>query len=150
MGNGLQRLWHESVICGNDDDGNICNIRAAGTHCGKGCVTWSVEKCNFMSVALDAVSANMLGDSTGFASGNASFADGIEKRCFAVINMAHERDDRGSRNDFIGFRRLGFFGNLDFLFDLVVPFRGVFLFTFENKSMKFTDLGGYVGLDCLV
>ena len=36
----------------------------------------------------------MLGDAAGFARDDLGIADRIQKRCLAVVDMAHDRDDR--------------------------------------------------------
>ena len=36
----------------------------------------------------------MLRDAAGFASNNFCIADRVQKRCFTVVNVAHDRDDR--------------------------------------------------------
>ena len=43
---------------------------------------------------IDGVSADVLGDSAGFARGDARLANRIHQRGLAVIDVAHERDDR--------------------------------------------------------
>ena len=40
------------------------------------------------------VSANVLGDATGLAAGDIGFANGIEQRSLAVVNVAHDGHDR--------------------------------------------------------
>ena len=62
----------------------------------------------------------MLGDTAGFAAGHVGFADGIEQRSFAVIDVAHDGDHGRAAHEI--FRFFGFFDILRaFLFvgDLV-------------------------------
>src|SRR5580704_12686707 len=40
----------------------------------------------------------MLGDTSSFAAGNVGLADGVEQRSLAVIDVAHDRDHRRTRN----------------------------------------------------
>ena len=43
------------------------------------------------------VSADVLRDAAGFASGDIGFADDVQQRGFAVVDVAHDGDDRRAR-----------------------------------------------------
>ena len=61
------------------------------------------------------VGADVLGDAAGFARGHVGFANGIEERGLAVIDMAHDRDHGGTGH----FDHVGFVG-FEHLFDGLV------------------------------
>ena len=46
----------------------------------------------------DLVGADVLGDAAGLARGDVGGTDGVEQRGFAVIDVAHDGDDRGPRD----------------------------------------------------
>ena len=52
---------------------------------------------------LDAVGADVLRDAAGFAAGDIRGANGIEQGSLAVIDVAHDGDDRSARHfDIVG------------------------------------------------
>ena len=104
---GFERLRHHAVIRRDDENDNVGGFRAARTHAGKGFVTGRIEEHDLAPVGrrifiheCDFVGADMLGDSAGFAFGNVGGTDGIEQRRFAVVDVAHDGDNRRTRNRF--------------------------------------------------
>ena len=61
-------------------------------------MTGRIQKRDALAVRLNLVRADMLGNTAGFARRNRRFANGIEKRGFAVVNVAHDGHDRRARN----------------------------------------------------
>ena len=57
------------------------------------------------SLTVHVIGADVLRDAAGFALGDARFADGVEQRGLAVVDVAHDRDDRRARDDVLGLRR---------------------------------------------
>ena len=49
------------------------------------------------SPIVDLVGADVLGDAAGLAGRHRGLADGVEQRRLAVVDVAHDRDDRGAR-----------------------------------------------------
>ena len=47
---------------------------------------------------IDRVGADVLGDAAGFARGDAGLADRVHQRGLAVVDVAHESDDRRARS----------------------------------------------------
>ena len=76
------------------------------------------------------VSADVLGDAAGLASGDVRLADHVEQRRFAVINMTHDGHDRRARFEFL---RLVFDIKLNFFLDRVDDARAAFAF-FDFKT----------------
>ncbi len=100
----------------------------------------------------DAVSTDVLGDAAGLACGDLGLADGIQQRGLAVIDVAHERDDRCAKfklllHLFLGrrWRRL----DDDFL-DLVDAAALLTLVTLELEAVLLTDFLGDLDVDGLV
>ena len=56
---------------------------------------------------LDGIGADVLRDAARFALGDARLADGVEQRGLAVIDVAHDRDDRRARHAILGLGGVG-------------------------------------------
>ena len=54
------------------------------------------------SLTCHRVRADVLRDAAGFALGDARLADRVEQRGLAVIDVAHDRDDRRARDEIFG------------------------------------------------
>ena len=93
----FNRLRHDGIVGGHHQNGDVGRLRAAGTHGGEGGVARRVDEGDLVAVALDLVGADMLGDAAGLAGDDIGLADGVEQRGLAVIDMAHDGDDRRAR-----------------------------------------------------
>ena len=69
-------------------------LGAAGTHGGERLVARGVEEGDGLAVVVDLVGADVLGDAAGLAGGDVGLADRVEQRRLAVVDVAHDRDDR--------------------------------------------------------
>ena len=78
MVDGLDGLRHDAVIGRHDDDRNVGDGGAAGTHGRKGFVARRVEERDLLAVQLDAVGADMLGDAAGLALDDVGLADIVQ------------------------------------------------------------------------
>ena len=96
MVDGFYRLGHDAVIGGNDQYGNIGDLRTAGSHRGKGGVTGGIQEGDGTTVHLHLISTDVLGDAARFAGDNAGFTNGIEDRGLAVVDMPHDHHDGGT------------------------------------------------------
>ena len=100
MVDSLNGLRFHSVIGSYNENDNVRHIRATGPHGGEGGVAGRVEKGDLLFFLFlcrvwqrDSVRANVLCDATGLASRDVGFAQRIEKRRLAVIDVAHDGDD---------------------------------------------------------
>ena len=123
MVDALHRLGHDAVIGGDHQDGNIRHHGAAGTHGGKGLVARGVEEGDGAAVDLDGIGADVLGDAARLAGDDVGMANIVEQRGFAVVDVAHDDDDRGAGLEVLILIRGGvdealFHGDDDFLLDL--------------------------------
>ncbi len=57
-------------------------------------------KVILLTVLLDLVGADVLGDATRFAGNHVGMTDGVEQRGLAVVDVTHDRDDRRTRDQF--------------------------------------------------
>ena len=70
------------------------DLGAAGAHGGERLVARGVEEGDRPAVVVDLVGADVLGDAAGLALGDLGLAHGVQQRRLAVVDVAHDRDDR--------------------------------------------------------
>ena len=146
----LDRLRHDAVIGGDDEDDDVGDVGAAGAHVGENRVARSVEEGDFLIVVDDLIGTDVLGDATRFAGGDLGLAEEVEDRGFAVVHVAHDRDDgRAVLEQVLGFLDGGFRFLDDFL-DLVEALVLVAFFAFEGEAVDFADFGGDFRFERLV
>ena len=97
VADGFLRLRHDVVVGGDDDDGDVRHLCAAGTHGGKGFVTRGVEEGD-VAAALErhVVRADVLRDAASFAGDDVRLADIVEQGGLTVVHVTHHRNDRGA------------------------------------------------------
>ncbi len=61
-----------------------------------------IEEGDLLAVLFDLVGADMLGDATGFARHHVGFADRVEQRGLAVVDVAHDGHDRRAMGQVLG------------------------------------------------
>ena len=98
---GLDRLRHDAVIGRDDEDGDVRDHRAAGTHGRERLVARGVEEGDGLAVDHDAVSADVLRDAAGLTGCDVCAADAVEQAGLAVVDVAHDHHDRGARDEFV-------------------------------------------------
>ena len=95
---GLDRLRHHAVIGRDHEHDDVGHLRAAGTHGGERGMARRVDECDLAVRGRGhLIGADMLGDAAGFSGRHFGLADGIEQRGLAVVDMAHDGDDRRAR-----------------------------------------------------
>ena len=147
----LDGLRHDAVIGGDDEHDDVRDRRPARPHRGECGVAGGVEEGDALVFARNGIRADVLRDAARLARRDARFADRIHQRRLAVIDVAHERDDRRAQFEFVfflrDFRLLGLLGFLDDGVELLglVPF-----FFFKNEAVLGADFPRHVRLDRLV
>ena len=96
MVDGLDRLGHDAVIGGDDQNCNIGHVGTAGAHGGECLVARGIQEGDEAVVDLDLICTDGLRDAAGLACGNVGLADGIQNTGLAVVNVAHNADHRGT------------------------------------------------------
>ena len=91
---GLLGLRLDAVVGGDDDHRDVGDLGAAGAHGGERLVARGVEEGDRLAVVVDLVGADVLGDAAGLARGDLGLADRVQQRRLAVVDVAHDRDDR--------------------------------------------------------
>ena len=125
---GFAGLLHDAVVGGHHQDDQVGDLGAAGAHGGEGLVTGGVEEDDLAALGLHMVGTDMLGDAAGFAAGDVGLADGVQQRGLAVVDVAHDGDDRRTGLEIFGLilllgQQVIFFGEAG-LFHFVVEFGG--------------------------
>ena len=88
----LDGLRHHAVVGRNDQNDDVGDLSAARTHGGERLVARGVDESDLTAVDLDDGCADMLGDAAGLGKRDARRTNGVEQRCLAVVDMAHDRD----------------------------------------------------------
>ena len=94
---GLDRLRHHAVVGGHDQHDDVGHLRATGAHLGEGGVARRVDERDRLAALHGLVGADVLGDATGLAGHDVGRADAVEQQRLAVVDVAHDRDDRRPR-----------------------------------------------------
>ena len=108
-------LRHDAVVGRDDQDDDVGHLRAARAHRGEGGVARRVEEGDDAARRLDVIGADVLRDAARLARGDLGAADVVEQRRLAVVDVAHDRDDRRTRQRLFG----GVHAGLQRFFDLV-------------------------------
>jgi hypothetical protein len=103
----LARLRHDAVVGRDHQDDDVGHARAAGAHHRERLVAGRVEEDDVAVVDLDGVRPDVLRDAARLALGDPCGPNRVEQSRLAVIDMAHDRDDRGARDDVGGADVLG-------------------------------------------
>ena len=90
----LERLGHDAVVRGDDHDRDVGDLRAAGAHRRERLVARRVEEHDAPVAAGHVAGADVLGDAAALAGRDRGRADGVEEARLAVVDVAHDRDDR--------------------------------------------------------
>ncbi len=90
---GFDRLRFDAVLGGDDEDGNIRDHRAAGTHGGERLMARGIEEGDGLALDLHLIGADVLRDAAGLAGGDVRVADIVEQARLAVVDVAHDDHD---------------------------------------------------------
>src|SRR5439155_182613 len=92
VADGLLGLRHDAVVGGDDDNGDVGDVGAAGAHLGEGLVAGRVEKGDGPAAVLDAPGADHLRDAARLGGRHVALADLVQERGLAVVHVAHDGD----------------------------------------------------------
>ena len=94
----LLRLRHHAFVGGDHQHDDVGDLGAARAHRSERLMARSIDERDRAAVGLDGVRADVLGDSAELARGHVGVANRVEQRGLAVIDMAHDGDDRRPRD----------------------------------------------------
>ena len=110
----LDGLLHDAVIGGDDQHDDVGDVGAARAHRGKGLMARRVDEGDLLAAPqADPIGADMLRDAAGFAARDIGLAQRVEQRGLAVVDMAHDGDDRRARLERLGLVLLAAQADLD-------------------------------------
>ena len=100
----LDGLRHDAVVGRDDQHHDVGDAAGAGAHGGERLVARGVQERDGAAVVADdrLVRADVLRDAAGLAGDDARLADGVEQARLAVVDVAHDRDDRRARDEILG------------------------------------------------
>ena len=137
--NGFDSLWHNTIVSGNYQDGNIGYLCSVSSHGSKCFMTGSIQKSNFLVIDHHLISADMLGDTTCFGFHHAGLPYGIQQPGFTMVNMSHHSNYRRARFQVSGFFAL----ELELFFYLAGSAGSVTGCIGFQLRLKFKSLGYY-------
>ena len=90
----LHGLRHHAVVRSHYEDRDIRGVCTAHTHCGERLMSRRIQESDLLSIDFHHISADMLSDAACLAVSYVGVADRIQERGLAVVDMAHDTDDR--------------------------------------------------------
>ena len=100
---GLDRLRLDAVVGRDHEHDDVGHLGASLAHGGEGLVARRVDEGDLVAQRRHhLIGADMLGDAAGLLAHHVGRADGVEQRGLAVIDMAHDGDDRRARLEVLG------------------------------------------------
>ena len=90
----LRGLRLHAVVSSDDEDGDVGDLRATGTHGGERLVTRRVDEGDRTAVPVHLVSTDVLGDAARLGRDDVGRPDRIEQQGLAVVDVTHDGDDR--------------------------------------------------------
>ena len=94
----LNGLRHHTVVCCDNENGDIRCIGSTHTHSGECLMSRGIEERNLLFVDRNGVCTDVLGNTASLAVGDMGVPDAVQKRCFTVVNVSHNADYRRTRN----------------------------------------------------
>ena len=92
---GLDGLGHHAVVGRHHQHDDVGGLGAAGPHGGERLVARGVDEGDEAAVLDGLVGTDVLRDAAGLAGDHVGVADLVEQLRLAVVDVAHDRDDRG-------------------------------------------------------
>ncbi|KAF0120397.1 MAG: hypothetical protein FD152_4173, partial [Xanthobacteraceae bacterium] len=94
---GLDRLRHHGIVGSDHEHDDVRHLGAAGAHGSERGVARRVDEGHEPAKrGLDLIGADVLRDAAGLARDHVGLAQGIEQRGLAVVDVAHDGDDRST------------------------------------------------------
>ena len=90
-------LRHYSIISSNNKHNHVSYLCSTSTHSSECCMAWSVEENKVPVVRFNIICSNMLCNISRFGIYHIGITNRIKKRCFTMIYMPHNSNNRGTR-----------------------------------------------------
>ncbi|MPN20483.1 hypothetical protein SDC9_167862 [bioreactor metagenome] len=95
---GLAGLRHHTIVRRHHQDDDVGCLGTTGPHRGECLVTRRIEEGDHAARGLHVVCTDMLGNAASLTRRHFGTADVVEQRGLAVVNVAHDRDHRRTRD----------------------------------------------------
>ena len=95
----LERLGHDTVVGRDHDDRDVGDLGAPGPHRGERLVAGRVEEDDLLVVLDDLRRTDVLGDPAALPGRDRGAPDRVEQARLAVVDVAHDGDDRRARHE---------------------------------------------------
>lgn len=79
-----------SFSCRNNQNNEISNSSSSSAHITKSLMTWSIDKCDFLSMTLNMESSDFLGNTSNFSLSYIRLSKVVNKCGFTMIDMPHD------------------------------------------------------------
>ena len=97
----LVGLGPDSFVACDDEDDDVGDVGAARAHFRERFVSWSVENRHLSCRRLYFERADVLRDGARLSGDSVGFSDRVDQARFAVVDVTHERNDRGAKGDLL-------------------------------------------------
>jgi hypothetical protein len=97
MVDGLDRLGHDAVVGRHHQNHDVRHLRPTRPHRGERGVAGRVDERDRVVLPVHLVGADVLRDAAGLAGHDVGGADLVEQQRLAVVDVAHDGDDRRAR-----------------------------------------------------
>ena len=98
---GFLSLRHDTIVCGDNQYNDVGYVGTTSTHFGERFVTGCIDEGDFLVTFFDLVGTDVLSNTTGFTGDHIDADQGIQQRCFSVVNVTQESHDRCARLEFV-------------------------------------------------
>ena len=92
----LDGLGHDAVVGSHDQNDDVGHLGTTGTHGRKGGMARGIDEGDLAVVDHNLRSADCLGNAARLAGSDTGVTDGVEEARLAVVDVAHDGDDRGA------------------------------------------------------
>ena len=98
MADGLHGLGHHAVVRRHHQNRDIRGVGSPHTHGRKRFVSGRIQEGDLLSVDLNGIGADMLGNAAGLLIRHIGLTDGVKERGLAMVNVSHDADNGRSGN----------------------------------------------------
>src|SRR3712207_9218564 len=95
-------LFPYTTLFRSDDDGDVGNLCTTGTHGGKGLMSRRIKESHLAAILQrNAISADMLSDTSGLTGYHVGITDMVKQRGLTVVYVTHYGHNRRTTNEIV-------------------------------------------------
>ena len=91
-------LWHDTVVCCDNQDRNVGDVSTSRSHFSKRFVARRIHKGDRATIFFHLIGSDLLSDATSFAGNNLGTDQIVEQRCLAMVDVAEKSNNGWSSN----------------------------------------------------